>query len=282
MMLKQQEPEGFDAEFERRLGSLREQCATFKPVDRPAQEHDFVAVDYRTIVAGTETGKPRQNVLMEIGDKLNAAGVNQALLGTRPGDERTTDMEFPAAHPDKNLAGRTATLKFTVREVKERILPEVTEEFAQDLGYESLDKLRIEINEAILVDRKRLAYNGLKNQVFDRLTEEYQFEAPESWVESSLERLRSQYDLPEDAATREKLMPVARKWAKFDCLVARIAEKESLTVTEEELAEQAKEVAAESKRPIEDVKAMLDSAVYKNQLLREKVLKLVVDKATVA
>jgi len=282
LALKKEEPSGFDAEFERRLQELREKCATFKPVAHPAQDHDFVVVDYKTFVGETETGKPRSNVMMELGDAMNSVEVNAALVGARPGDERTATTTFPADHSDKNLAGKTLTYRFAVRDIKERILPEVNEEFASDLGFESMDKLRIEINESILTDRKRLVQNGLKNQAFDFLTAEHQFEPPESWVESSLDRLRTQYNLPDDEDTRQKLMPVAQKWAKFDCLVARIAEKEGITVTDEELKQQAQEVAEESKRSVEEVESMLSSAVYKNQLLREKVLKLVVDKANVA
>jgi trigger factor len=282
LALKKEEPTGFDAEFERRLQELREKCATFKPISRPAQAHDFLVVDHRTYIGETETGKPRTNVMMDLGDPMNSTEINDALVGARPGDERTATTTFPADHADKNLAGKTLTYKFAVRDVKERILPEVNEEFATDLAFESMDKLRIEINEAILADRHRLTQNGLKNQAFDFLTAEHQFEPPESWVESSLDRLRTQYNLPEDDATRNKLMPVAQKWAKFDCVVARIATKESITVSEEELKEQARELAQESKRPVEDVESMLDTAVYKNQLLREKVLRLIVDKANVS
>jgi trigger factor len=282
LALKKEAPTGFDTEFERRLQELREKCATFKPISRPAENHDFVVVDYKTFVGDTETGKPRTNVMMELGDAMNSAEVNAALVGARPGDERAATTTFPADHSDRNLAGKTLTYNFVVRDVKERILPEVNEEFATDLGFESMDKLRIEINESILADRHRLTQNGLKNRAFDFLTAEHQFEPPDSWVESSLDRLRTQYNLPEDDATREKLMPVAQKWAKFDCIVARIAEKESITVSEEELKEQARELAEESKRPVEDVESMLDTAVYKNQLLREKVLRLIVDKANVS
>lgn len=282
LVLKKEQPTGFEAEFERRLQELREKCATFKPIGRPAQEHDFVVVDYKTLIGDTEASKPRTNVMMELGDAMNSAEVNTALIGTRPGEERSAETTFPADHSDSKLAGKTLTYKFTVRDVKERILPEVSEEFATDLGFESMDRLRIEINESILADRKRLEQNGLKNQAFDFLTAEHQFDPPESWVESSLDRLRTQYNLPEDDATREKLMPVAQKWAKFDCIVAKIAEKEGISVTDEELKQQAQEVAEESKRPIEEVEPMLGSAVYKNQLLREKVLRLIVDKASVS
>jgi trigger factor len=281
LALKKEAPEGFDAEFEKRLKVLREKCATFKPLSRPAQAGDYVVVDYRTFVGEAETGKPRANVMMELGDDLNSKEVNETLVGAKPGEERSAVMSFPPDHEDKELAGKTMTYRFTVRDVKERILPEVTEEFAQDLGFDNLDKLRIEINEEILHERKRLEMNGLKNQAFDFLTAEHQFEPPESWVGASLDRLRSQYNLPEDAATTEKLLPVATKWAKFDCIVAKIADKEKLTVTDEEIREQAEDLAKESKREVADVLPMLETAAYKNQLLREKVLRLIVDKANV-
>ncbi|MBN2464718.1 hypothetical protein JXD38_03725, partial [candidate division WOR-3 bacterium] len=71
LALKKQEPTGFDAEFERRLQELREKCATFKPVARAAQEHDFVVVDYKTYLGEEEAGKPRSNVMMELGDAMN-------------------------------------------------------------------------------------------------------------------------------------------------------------------------------------------------------------------
>ncbi|MEO0078828.1 MAG: trigger factor, partial [candidate division WOR-3 bacterium] len=146
LKLRREEPPGFDEEFERRIQSLRERCAAFRPLARPAQVGDLVVVDYRTFVDGTEHGQPKSNVTLELGDKLNAAEVNTALLGVRPGEERVAEVPLPADHTDPNLAGKTMVYRFTVRDVKERILPELTEEFARDLGYESLDKLRIEIN----------------------------------------------------------------------------------------------------------------------------------------
>jgi len=281
LSLKKQEPTGFDAEFERRLRELRESCATFRPVDRPAQMRDFVVVDRRMYVGEAEAEKPRLNLMLELGDALNTAEVNHALLGAKPGEERVATLTIPADHSDQKLAGKSVTYKFAVRDVKERTLPEVDEELAADLGYASLDSLRLEINDQIVADRERQMKSGLKNQVFDFLIANHQFVPPRSWVESSLERLRAQYNLPKDPGTRDRLLPLAEKWAKFDCIVARIAAREGITVTEGEIRQQAQEVAAESKRPVEEVESILDTATYKNQLLREKVLKFVVDKANV-
>jgi trigger factor len=279
LRLKKQEPTGFEAEFERRLQALREKCGTFKPLSRPAANGDFVVVDYRTWVGETEAGKPRANVMMQLGDEMTSAEVNQALTGARPGDERTTDIVLPADYNDKKLAGKTMTYRFVVRDVKERILPELTEEFARDLGFDSLDKLRIEINEEILTDRAKLVENGLKNQIFDLLTGEHSFEPPESWVKASAERLQRQYELPDDEETRAKLLPLATKWARFDCTVARIADKESIHVSDEEVATEIKTVAETTKRSPEEIAEMLDGPAYRNQLLRDKVMQFILDKA---
>ena len=279
LKLRKQEPTGFDAEFERRIQALREKCATFKSLTRPAQNGDFVVTDYRTFVGDSETGKPRANVTLQIGDEMNSPEVNAALIGVHPGEERTADTVLPADHTDKELAGKTMTYRFVVRDVKERILPEVTEELALDLGFESLDKLRIEINEEILADRARLVENGLKNQIFDYLTGEHNFEPPETWVRAAMERLQRQYDLPDDEETRAKLAPLATKWAKFDCIVARIADRENVSISDEEVAEQVKLLAEGTKRTPEEVAEMVDSPAWRNHLLRDKVIQLVLDNA---
>lgn len=280
--LRREDPPGFDEEFERRVRSLRERCAEFKPLARPAQAGDLVVVDYRTSVDGAEHGQPRANVTLELGDKLNAVEVNAALTGARPGDERVAEVPIPADHSDPGLAGKMMVHRFTVRDVKERVLPELTEEFAQDLGYESLDKLRIEINEGILADRAKLAENGLKNQAFDYLVSAHSFEPPETWVRAALERLLRQYELPDDEPTRAKLKPVAERWAKFDCLVSVIAEKEGLHIAEQEMEREIEKMAESIKRPVEEIRPMLDSPAYRNQLLRENVLRFVLDKAEIS
>ncbi|MFO7651719.1 MAG: trigger factor [bacterium] len=279
--LKKETPSGFDEEFDKRLNALREKCAKFQPVARAAQAGDFVTVDYRTMEDDKDAVPPRQNVMMQVGDNLNVPEVNAALDGASAGEERPAAVTFPADYPDKNLAGKTREYRFTVREVKERLMPEVDEQLAQDLGYENLDALRKEINDAILADRAQLVRNGLKNQVFDLLVGEYTFEPPQSLVDASLERLRGQYELPDDEETRTKLDPIARKWAKFDCVVARIARKEELTVTDEEVQELARGIAEGTKKPLEDVLPLLDSPAWRNQLLRDKVMDRILEKADV-
>jgi trigger factor len=281
LKLKKEEPEGFDAEFDRRLQALREKCATFRVVLRPARVGDFVVTDYRTFDGEGEVGTARTNVMVEVGDKLASAEVNAALTEAKAGEERVAAVSYPDDYPNTELAGRTISYRFALRDVKERELPEVSEELAQDLGYESLDALRIEVNEEILADRKRLTENGLKNQIFEYLTAQHEFEPPETWQKASMQRLQREHELPDDEATRRRLGPIARKWARFDCVVARIADKESISIAEAEIGEAAAALAQALKQPPEEAARLVDSPVYRNQLLREKVLRFIRDKAVV-
>jgi len=282
LKLTQHKPQGFETEFEKRLQELRLKCATFKPVSRPAQEHDFLVVDYGVTAAGALVDNPRTNVMIELGDPMNFPEVNQALLGAQPGNEISVAVTFPANHPDPGRAGKTQTYRFLVKDVKERILPEVNEEFAQDLGLESLDALRKEINEEILADRARLIEEDLKNQVFDQLTEQYRFEPPDSWVKFHLDRLRRQVPLPEDAAVTSRLQAIAVKWARFDCLVTRIAAQENITVTAEEVKAHIQKLAAALQKDPAELAGLGDSPTFRNELLREKVLAFILERAEIS
>lgn len=281
LKLKKEEPTGFEEEFERRLKALQEQCSTYSAVARPAQDQDFVSCDYQMFDAGKPVGPAKNNVLLQVGSKMNFEQVNRALIGTRPGDEREALVDFPVEHPEKSLAGKQVTFKFKVREVKEKHVPEVDEQLASDLGYENLDALRRELNDQILQDRAKLVANGLKNQIFDFLVREHEFEPPETWVKAALERLEREYELPDDEETRTKLTAVAVRRAKFDLLAARIAEKESIKVTEEEIRTQIDEMARSSNRSAEEITPLLDNPAYRNQVLREKVLDFILEKADV-
>jgi trigger factor len=281
LVLKKEEPEGFDAEFEKRMLALREKCATFRAVPRPTQNGDYAVCDYRTFEGDSPVGQPKSNVMLEVGDRLASEEVNAAILGAKPGDERSATVSFPPDYPGREFAGKTITYRFVVRDVKEKQLPEVTEEFAQDLGYESLDALRVDTNEQILGDRKRLTENGLKNQVFDLLTASHDFEPPDSWVQASLARLVRQYELPDDKETREKLLPIATKWARFDCLVARISDKENISISDDEIGAAVESLAESTKSPVEEVARLIDNPMYRNQLLREKVIRFIRDKAKI-
>lgn len=281
LAVEKHEPAGFNEEFERRLRELQDRCATFRAAPGPAAEGQYVTADWRTFDGDAEVGKPRTNMMLQIGDPMNFEEVNRGLVGAGPGDERAVEVEIPADHPDRELAGHKVSLRFAIREVKDKILPPVDEDLALALGFDSLDELRKDLNDAILADRARLVENDQKNQLFDQLLAAHAFEPPESWVNANLERLRREYELPEDEATTRKLTEAAVRRARFDIIAARIARAENIAVTDDELTAHVRALAEHAKRPVEDVAPLLDNPAFRSQLLRDKVMDFLLEQAHV-
>lgn len=282
LQLRQPQPSGFDAEFNRRLEALRQKCATFKSLARAAQNGDFAVVDYQVWDGETQLGKPHTNVMVEVGSDDNVPEINSALTGAKAGEEREAQVTHPPDYPDKALAGRAITYRLQVRSIRERLLPEINNDFCRDIGFENVDDLRQSINNEIIADQKRLIDAELKNQVFNQLINGHDLEPPASWVESSLHRLRLEYELPDDAQTQQRLESIARKWAKFDCIVARIAEKENIEVSDEEIAEQSRLLAEQLGKPLDEITRILDTPSYRNRALREKVIRWIIDRAEIS
>ena len=281
LAVEKHEPSGFDKEFERRLAELQDRCATFKSVAVPAAPGLFVNADWRTFAGDEEVAKPRTNLMIELGDPMNFKEVNEGLVGVSAGEERAVEIDFPAEHPEKALAGRKITFRFAVREVKEKNVPPVDEDLALALGYDSLDDLRRDLNDVILADRARLVENDQKNQLFEQLINAHVFEPPESWVKVNLDRLRREYELPEDEETTKKLTEAASRRARFDIIAVGIARNESIEVTDEEVTDQVKAFAERMKRPVEDIATLLDNPAFRSQLLRDKVMDFLLEHAQV-
>lgn len=281
LTLQRHNPVGIDQEFEKKLAALRERCAVFQPIPRPAQRGDYVVVDYLLKEGERVIAGPKSNVTLEVGAEGNHPTLNQALLGVTPGTERSADIIFPPDHPDQNLAGRTITYHLTVRSVREKILPEINDEFAQDLGYENLDALRQAINEEILADREEQVRADLQRQIIDQLTARYNFEPPESWVQEHMERLLREFNLPDRPEAREKLQPAAEKMARFDCITMRIAQRENISVTDEEIETQIQNLVQSTGRRPEEIAPLLNNSSYRFHALRNKVLRLIMEKAEI-
>src|SRR3954463_6822003 len=135
--------EDVDGEIER----LREQAASLDNVDRAAAKGDFVVIDFVGRVDGEpfEGGEAR-GYLLELGSNRLVEGFEEQLEGASAGDEREVNVTFPEDYRAENLAGNEATFEVSVKEVKEKQLPELDDDFATEAGgFDSLDELREDI-----------------------------------------------------------------------------------------------------------------------------------------
>jgi trigger factor len=148
---------------EEALVGERERLARLETVERPAASGDFVVIDYLGSLPGEDgelvpfAGGEGRDQLVELGSGNLIPGFEEGLLGAGAGEERTLSVTFPADYGAGELAGREASFAVTVKEVKEKQLPELDDDFAVDAGFDDLDELRADIRERLLeAERERI------------------------------------------------------------------------------------------------------------------------------
>src|SRR5215204_4004680 len=158
------EPKVDDQEVQAELERMRESLASLETVEREAGEGDFVVMDYVGSVDGTpfEGGEGRGQVV-ELGSGRLIPGFEEQLTGGTAGEERTVELAFPDDYPAEQLAGKDASFAVEVKEVKEKRLPELDDDFAVEAGgYDSLDELRAEIESRIAQAEERASEAGCR------------------------------------------------------------------------------------------------------------------------
>lgn len=282
-----------DEEVEDQLRHVQEQHATFNSVEgRPLADGDFAQVSLHGEPKDAE-GKPVQmdDILVEVAGKSTMPEFTENLRGASVGDERTFDVSYPEDSEDKRLAGKSFTYSLKVLSIKQKSLPELTDQFAKELGeFANLDEVRKRIREGMEAERKHNAEHEAKEKLVSELVKRHEFEVPEAMVERQidvrLERgiralaaqgLRAEHIRKMDfnrlrAGQREQ----AVQEVKASLLLDKIAEEEKIEVSDEEIDREIEALATQSKQTPEAIRARLtrDGAVdrIRNRLRNEKTL----------
>jgi len=248
-----------EEDIERALNVLREQRATYLDVARPVQEGDFVVVNY----TGTCDGKPitetaptarglteKKDFWLHVAKDSFIPGFTEQLVGAGAGEKRTLNVNFPADFVAKELAGRKGVYEVEVVQVKEKVLPELNDEFAKSFGAEDMAKLR----DGVRTDLQNELNYKIKRSVRDQLVRELlgrvNCELPESIVLSEtrnvvydIVRENQQRGVSKETIEQQKdqIFSVANNSAKRRIKAAvdlgRIAEKEAIKVEQKELTQ---------------------------------------------
>jgi trigger factor len=280
-------------EVEQSLQSLREQHATFTPMEgRTLADGDYALASLDGKPKEGE-GKPvhMDEILVEIAGKNTMPEFTEHLRGASAGDERTFDVLYPEDSADKRLAGKTLTYTVKVHSIKQKSLPELNEQFAKTLGeFASLDEVRQRIREGMESERKHTAERESKDKLVAELVKRNDFEVPEALVdrqidvrlERGLRALVAQGMKPEDMKKMDlnRLRAGQREQAvqevKASFLLDRIAEEEKIEVGDEEVNAEIEALANQSKQTPEAIRARLtrDGALdrIRNRIRSEKTL----------
>ena len=263
-----------DADVDQALAELREQHASFNPVEgRALSDGDFAQVSLDGHPHSGE-GQPvhMDEVLVEIAGKNTMPEFTEHLRQANVGDERTFDVHYPEDAQDKRLAGKTFSYTVKVNTIKQKSLPELNEDFAKQLGeFQTVDDLRQRIRQQIEFERKHQAERESKDKLVAELIRRNDFEVPEALIENQID-IRIERGLRALAAqglTAEQMKKMdlhrlrggQREQAihdvKASLLLEKVAEEEKIQVSDEELDQEVESLAKQTKQTIEAVRARL-------------------------
>jgi trigger factor len=267
---------------------------------RPIQQGDHAVLDFKTFADGKPVpdGEAR-GFHLEVGSNRFNPEFENELLGASKGEEREIQVAFPLDYGNKNLAGKKATFQVAVKDIKEKVLPELNDEFAKNLGeFESLEDLRSAIRQELESSKRKRIDDEVWAQICDELLNRNPFEVPKSMVEQELQRMLDtirfrlssqnltleQAGMDEDTF-KERNRQMAEKRVRTSILLERISHQEGFEVSDEELDQGLHSTAEKMNQPYDKVRDfyvrsnMMDS--YRHQLLEDKVINFLQDQADI-
>jgi trigger factor len=287
-----------EQDLERALQALREPRVAFQKVERPIQTADIAVVNY----TGTCEGKPITDIAptakglteqkgfwLDVPSKSFIPGFAEQLMGAKAGDKRTVNVDFPADFVTPELAGKKGVYEVEVVEVKEKVLPALDEAFAKSYGAESLEKLKEGVKRDLENELNFKLRNSIRNQLIQSLLNRVNFELPETAVKQETRNVV--YDLVQENSKRgvsreiieqqkEQIYTAATKRGKDRVKVAflmqKIAEKEDIKVSQEEISRRILHLAGVYQIPpdkfAKDLQKRNGLIEIYDQIMNEKVL----------
>jgi trigger factor len=265
------EPQVSDEDIAKRLEEIREQKSQFVNVEpRPLVDGDYAVVTLDSL-SGVDQAIHQDEVVLHVGDPDTMAGFSEALRGMSPEEEKEFEVTYPEDFGQERLAGKTVRFRAKLTTIRTKELPELNDEFAQDLGdYLTLDDLREAVRKAIFHEREYAAQQKAKDQLIGKLVETHEFPVPEAYIERQIEsQLENQFrELAERGIDPAKLKidwaklkdaqrPKALRDVKASLLVDKIAEREAIAPTNDEVDAEVQRIAKQQREPVAAVRKKL-------------------------
>ena len=234
---------------------------------------DIAVIDFVGYVDGQEfDGGKGENYPLEIGSHSFIPGFEEALIGLKSGEEKNVDLKFPENYLE-DLKGKDVTFKVKVNEVKMRVLPDINQDFFEDLGYEDIkteEELRAKLKEELTAEKQKVADDKFIDTCLEKAAANMQVDINEEIVEEEIKRMTEQYKeqlkmyglnlegyLKVTGTTEEELhkmmQPEAEKRVKYRYLIEGIADAEKLQFTEEEVKARAEELSKRFNVSVEEL-----------------------------
>ena len=297
--LRRGSPKVEDAAVDSAMDRLRQRAARFEPVEgRDVADGDTVVVDLERTEPGAETAR-HENVSIELGAKANPPGFDEQLLGLEPGAQKTFTVHYPQDHAITELAGKDVTYSVALKSIKHRVVPELDDEFAKDLGeFETLDALRGRVRDDLEHEARHTAEQQFRGELMKQLAARLPFEVPTSLVDREIDRRLEEFAQrlmaeridPRQAgidwnAFRESQRDVAREAVASALVLDEIARREQLDAADADVDREIERYAERTGRTPAAVRAGLEKegglSRVRAGLRREKAIDFVTARAKI-
>ena len=295
------------ADIDKALDTLREQRVSYTDLDRPAGEDDFIVVNFTGTIDDkpiTDLVKVARGLTEQKNYWLNAKhnplipGIVEALIGSGKDDKKTVTVTIPDDFIYEELVGKEARYEIEIVQVKEKSLPELDDKFAKGFGAESMDKLREGVENDLKNELEYSQKKSVRNQCVDKLLDAVNCDLPETIVNEAtraavhnIVQQNHQRGVGKEVIDENKDRIYANAKAdaevrvKANYILSKIAEKEGIKVTDQELSRQVAAMATQQKvKPQKLAQQLKDNGtIYQVQeeILNAKVIDLLEEKAKV-
>ena len=281
-----------EKEVDAGVEDIAENSIGYKPVERAAKLKDRLTLDFVGKLDGeTFEGGSATDTFLVLGSKSFIDGFEDGLVGASAGEQLTIEGNFPEDYHAKHLAGKTAQFEVTVKEVGEPLKPEIDDNLAKTVGFETLEALQEAVRGGIRDEQEAMSRDKMKKSIMDALDEAHDFALPPSLVENEFEGIWEQItnkmgeegkNFGEDGEeseeeARNKYRKIAERRVRLGLVLSQIAEKNNITVSDQEvssaLGERIRQFPGQEKQVIEFYqKNPAAVAEIRAPLLEEKVV----------
>ena len=276
LKVKKEKVEATEDEINATIEQMRSRYAEVAPKESGiVEDGDTAIIDFEGFKDGVAfDGGKGENYSLKIGSNTFIPGFEEQLVGMKAGEEKEIEVTFPEEYHSEDLKGQKATFKVKVNEIKTTVIPEIGEEFFEDLGMEgvdTLDKLKEEIKTHILARKESDTENKFIDDLLDKVCETLEVEVPEVMGEDETSRIIRQYEEnlkmqgltleqfyqftnSDEKALREQMKEEANKRILARFALEEIAKAEKIEISDEDAEKEAKELAEKYQMDVEKFK----------------------------
>ncbi|ASF40068.1 MULTISPECIES: trigger factor [Halobacillus] len=298
--VEEQSTEVTEEDVQNELKQLQEkQAELVVKEDGQVEDGDTVVMDFEGFVDGEAfEGGQAENYSLEVGSGSFIPGFEEQLVGKKAGEETEVTVTFPEEYHAEDLAGKEATFKVTIHEIKGKEFPELDDEFAKDVDeeVESLDELTKKTRERLEEQKKTDAENQKRDTLVTKASENAEVEIPESMVDTELDRMVQEFEQrlqmqgmtkdmyfqftgQDEDALREQMKEDAGKRVKTNLTLEAIAEAEDVNVADEDVNAELENMASMYQTDVAQLTQMLggNTDMIKEDLKVRKAIDVLVE-----